>query len=331
MYQLTLERPTGIKDEAWQAIAATQRRLGAALDAQDRPLAVGTAKELVEAIAKTVMSTRGQAAGALMDYDKCVTEAHKALNRLPGPDLSDDQTLRQLVQSAKGIATQLSAIRNAYGTGHGRSEQPPVNEEMVHLCLDGALLWSRWALRRLGVLTLSMPEPLIQDLEYGTFYGGDLAKRLNSAGLAELDPAVQRRVGLAVAQRAMRETFVVRREGVEACAQSGDLTIWPDAYRSAVFEGLFIDPSGRLTADDWSTEWASRVLTPLPAEQVIELIEGLRTKLAETSEPSLALDPFAGDYGLEQRLRAGAVYLPPGARDDWQLLAREVAVAVERA
>lgn len=329
VYQLTLERPTGIKDEAWRGIADMLRRLGVALETGDRPLAIGTAKELVEAIAKTVMSTLGQATGALMDFDKCVIGAHKALERLPDPDLSDDQRLRQLVQSAKGIASQLGAIRNAYGTGHGRSEQPVVTEEMVHLSLDGALLWSRWALRRLGVLTLGMPDPLIQDLEHATFYGGDLTKRLSAAGLADLDPPVQRRVGLAVAQRAMRETFVVRREGVEACAQSRDLVLWPSAYRSAVFEGLFIDPSGRLTADDWSTEWASRVLAPLPDQQVIEVINELRSKLAETSEPSLALDPFAGDYGLEQRLKAAAGHLPPAARGDWNLLARQVAVAAE--
>jgi hypothetical protein len=177
-YQLTLERPNGIKNEAWQVIDAQQRRLALALETGDHPLCIGTAKELVEAI-------------------------------------------------AKGLATQLGAIRNAYGTGHGRSEQPAVTEEMVHLCLDGALLWSRWALRRLGVLTLSMPEPLIQDLEHAHFRRGDLAKRLDAAGLAALDPPVQRRIGLAVAQRAMRETFVVRHDGVEECARSRDLTIWP--------------------------------------------------------------------------------------------------------
>lgn len=331
VYQLTLERPSGIKDEAWLVIEAQQRRLAMALGAGDHPLCVGTAKELVETIAKTVMSTRGQATGALMEFDKCVIHAHKALERLPDPHLNNDQKVRQLVQSAKGIATQLGAIRNAYGTGHGRSEQPAVTEEMVHLCLDGALLWSRWALRRLGVLTLSMPEPLIQDLEHTTFRRGDLAKRLDAANLATLDPPVQRRIGLAVAQRAMRETFVVRHDGVEECAQSRDLTIWPVAYRSAVFEGLFIDPGGRLTVDEWSAEWASRVLAPLPPEEVIALIDSLRSKLAETSAPSLAQDPFAGDYGLEQRLKVSAAYLPPAARDDWLLLAREVAVAAENA
>lgn len=329
VYQLTLERPSGIKDEAWREIEAQQRRLALALETGDHPLCVGTAKELVEAIAKIVMSTRGQATGALMDFDKCVIQAHKALERLPDPDLSDDQKLRQLVRSAKGIATQLGAIRNAYGTGHGRSEQPAVSEEMVHLCLDGALLWSRWALRRLGVLTLSMPEPLIQDLEHATFRRGDLARRLDAARMAPLDSAVQRRIGLAVAQRAMRETFVVRHDGVEECALSRDLTIWPAAYRSALFEGLFIDPSGRLTVDEWSAEWAARVLAPLPPNEVIALIGSLRSKLAETSAPSLAQDPFAGDFGIEQRLRAGASYLAPAARDYWLLLAHEVAVAAE--
>jgi hypothetical protein len=83
--------------------------------------------------------------------------------------------------------------------------------------------------------------------------------------------------------------------------------------------------------DEWSADWAPRVLAPLPPEEVIALIDSLRSKLAETSALSLAQDPFAGDYDLEQRLNASAAYLPPAARDGWLLLAREVAVAAENA
>jgi hypothetical protein len=53
-YQLTLERPNGIKNEAWQVIDAQQRRLALALETGDHPLCIGTAKELVEAIAKGI-------------------------------------------------------------------------------------------------------------------------------------------------------------------------------------------------------------------------------------------------------------------------------------
>jgi hypothetical protein len=83
--------------------------------------------------------------------------------------------------------------------------------------------------------------------------------------------------------------------------------------------------------DEWSADWVSRVLAPLRPEEVMALIDSLRSKLAETSAPSLAQDPFAGDSDLEQRLKSSAAYLSPAARDGWLLLAREVAVAAEYA
>ncbi|WP_165970465.1 abortive infection family protein [Actinomadura sp. 6K520] len=325
-YQLTLERAVGITDEAWKVIEETQRRLARALEAADHPLALGVAKEMVETIAKIVLATRGEVAGSQMDYDKCVTAAHKALVRLPGQHLSNEPVLKQLVQSAKGIATQLAPVRNAYGTGHGRAEQPDIPEEMLHLCLDGALLWSRWALRRLGVLTLAMPEPLIRDLKSGTFYGGTLAPGLKAALQTEGDDAVLRRLGMAVGQRAMRDTHVVQMEGVQACAESNDLHVWPATYRAALFEGLFIDATGRPTVSTWSAEWASRVIAPLDEDEAGAVIKDLETKLADTNIDDLTA---AFENGAFCRLLHHSYrYLPPRAQEAWTLLLDYIVLAV---
>lgn len=326
VYQLTLERAVGISDEAWKVIEDTQWRLARALEVSDHPLALGVAKEMVETIAKIVLATRGEVAGTQMDFDKCVTAAHKVLVRLPGQHLSNEPVLKQLVQSAKGIATQLAPVRNAYGTGHGRAEQPDIPEEMLHLCLDGALLWSRWALRRLGVLTLGMPQPLIQDLEHGTFYGGTLTPRLQAALKTESDSAVLRRLGMAVGQRAMRNTYVVQVEGVEACAESDDLDVWPSTYRTALFEGLFISAAGRPTVSEWSARWATRVIAPLSEDEISAVINDLDGKLADTNVHDLT-----AAFGKEMcchLLHESRHYLPLQAQSAWMFLLDDIVLRV---
>src|SRR3712207_6471320 len=86
------------------------------------------------------------------------------------------------------------------------------------------MLWTRWALRRLGHLLFGMPTSLVNDLDQGaTFYSGLRTARLEATGLDRLAEPDQRRVGLAVAQRAMRGTLLAAREGVRACADSDDL------------------------------------------------------------------------------------------------------------
>ncbi|WP_433335045.1 abortive infection family protein [Spirillospora sp. CA-294931] len=326
MYLLTLERAVGITDEAWKVVEVTQWRLARALEASDHPLALGVAKEMVETIAKIVLATRGEVAGSQMDFGECVTAAHKALARLPGPHLSNEPVLKQLVQSAKGIATQLAPVRNAYGTGHGRAEQPDIPEEMLHLCLDGALLWSRWALRRLGVLTLGMPEPLIRDLKSGIFHGGALTPRLKAALQNEGDAAVLRRLGMAVGQRAMMDTHVVRVEGVQACAESDDLDIWPPAYRTALFEGLFIDATGRPTVSIWSAEWASRVIAPLGEDEASVVIGDLENKLADTNIDDLTT--AFENKAFCHRLHYSGRCLPPRAQQAWGHLLDYIVLAV---
>jgi hypothetical protein len=92
-----------------------------------------------------------------------------------------------------------------------------------------------------------MPTPLINDLlGGGIFRSGLLTERLESADLAHLEPEVQRRIGVAVGQRAMRETFVIRRDGIEECAERDAPEIWPTAYREGAFEGLFVNPHGQV-------------------------------------------------------------------------------------
>jgi hypothetical protein len=315
---LKLDRPTGIEDPSWAAITATIERLDRAINSGDLSQAVGVAKELVESVARSVLVVRGEVVPENAVFTGVVAKAHEVLERQPGKGLTQAEPLRSVMQNAKAMACKLGDLRNSYGTGHGRALEPRVTDELSQICIDAALMWSRWALRRLNALALGMPTPLINDLlGGGIFRSGLLTERLASADLAHQEPEVQRRIGVAVGQRAMRETFVVRQDGIEECAERDEPEIWPAAYREGAFEGLFVNPFGQLTVDSWSARWAPRLIAPL--ENPADIIDKLAARIGELAQPDL---PPYGDTrdALIQDLRAGSRFLPAGSQSSWNSL-----------
>jgi len=315
---LRLERPSGIEDQSWAAITAMLDRLSRAIGARDLSLAVGAAKELVEAVAKCVLVVRGEVVAENAKFTNVVAKAHEVLERQPGKGLTQAEPLRTIMQSAKTMASKLGDLRNSYGTGHGRPVEPEVTEELGQVCVDAALLWSRWALRRLQALAQGMPAPLISDLlEGGIFRSGLLTERLASADLAHLEPEVQRRIGVAVGQRAMQETFVVRQDGIEQCAEHDAPDVWPTAYREGAFEGLFVNPHGQLTVDSWSARWAPRLIAPL--ENPAAVIDQLAARINELPQAEYPSYGDARDKVISE-LRSGTKFLPAGSRPSWDNL-----------
>jgi hypothetical protein len=89
----------------------------------DPELAIGTAKELVETVAKTILQHAGQPAGKNDDLPKVVRAAAKVLelDREAVPDAAKAaETIRRLLSNLATISNGLAELRNAYGTGHGR-------------------------------------------------------------------------------------------------------------------------------------------------------------------------------------------------------------------
>lgn len=293
----------------WNAIDDVQQRLIRAVDLDDRPLVIGCCKELVESIAKATISMRGDVV-IEMDFTKLVSAAHKLLGRQPGPELADDPELRNLSQGLKSIVLQFGELRNRVGTGHGRTYAPEIQAEVTDVAVDAALLWSRWALARLSQLSLGRPESLIDDLNHANFTAGKLADRLQASNLADLDEDTQRRLGIAVGQRAMRETFLVRQEGVEACAASGDLMRWPDSYRRGVVLGLLIDRDGYATASAWSAPILVQLIESIPDKSFLEGVlgkvskTGPRTRFVGLTHPGGGVDVVQGMRDAGRRLGA---------------------------
>ncbi|WP_329169464.1 abortive infection family protein (plasmid) [Streptomyces sp. NBC_01267] len=221
--------------------------MSAAVTSDDRPLIVGSAKELVESVARVTLVSYGRVVADGDEYDKVLGLAHRVIEHVIGPAVPGNHPLRQIPDAAKKMAGQLRELRNAYGTGHGRAVVHGITDEVAEAAVHAALLWTRWALSRLQTVLLGAVSPLVSDLQSGTvFYGGDLAARLEAANVPRLEKSEQHRLGVAVGQRAANETNNVRVEGIRACANQPEQ--WPDAYREGVVQGLFVNEDGQAHA-----------------------------------------------------------------------------------
>lgn len=97
------------------------RRLTQAAE-NDPSLAVGTAKELVETICKTILETRGVSTND-RELPKLVRTTAKELALLPDaiPDKAKGyEVILRVLSSLNQVAQGMAELRNLYGTGHGR-------------------------------------------------------------------------------------------------------------------------------------------------------------------------------------------------------------------
>lgn len=262
-----ITRPDYLSSDHWACVDREASRLARSLDAGDASQALSDIKCLVESVARITLDIAGTPADPNGSFDGMVNQAHNLLSGQPGRELANQAPFGRIAVQASKIARNLGDVRNEFGGGHGRARTPDLRDEMVNLALDGGLLWTRWALRRLGYFSEGRPDPLISDLivHPQTFRSGDLARRLLAANVPALETRHQRSIGVAVGQRVMRQTFVVRRDGLDPCLESGELTPWTRDYRIGVAYGLWFDPDDQLT------------LTALSVKEALQVLERCRT------------------------------------------------------
>jgi hypothetical protein len=327
-----VERPQYLADGYWVCIKLEADRLLRSLDAKDASQALGDLKCLVESVAKVVLDINGTPPASNDDFQPIVTKAHNLLAKQPGYELVDTSPFGVMATQSSKIARNLAEIRNNYGGGHGRFRAPDLADEMLHMALDGSLMWVRWALRRVGYFAEGRPTQLIDALvgvQRQTFYAGVLKMRLMAANLQSLETQHQRSIGVAVGQRAAGGTFVVRADGVELCAGSDDVEVWPQEYRFGVAWGLWIDANGRVSI---SSAWLRDTMRLLdPVADRIEDLTGLVDEIvaARIVVPGMA---DAGDdedilrsvqdlAGAVQELEEWIPTRPDAEAPDWKRLA----------
>lgn len=90
----------------------------------DPSLAIGTAKEMLETMCKTILEERGFTIDPSWDIPALLKETRKTLKLLP-----DDipaaargaETIKRLLNNLGQLGIGLSELRNLYGSGHGRA------------------------------------------------------------------------------------------------------------------------------------------------------------------------------------------------------------------
>lgn len=88
----------------------------------DPRLAIGTAKELIESVCKTILKDRGVTVERSWDVVKLVKTALKELDLTPDdiPDAAKGaETIKRLLMNLATVTQGLAEIRNLFGTGHG--------------------------------------------------------------------------------------------------------------------------------------------------------------------------------------------------------------------
>lgn len=143
-FELTQEgnlRTAGAVDLSTGGRAALDEQLARLLKAEDDPaLALGAAKDLLEAVAKFVLHELGWPHDPKDDFSKVWYFARERLGLLPqqaatGPA---QKQVQQILQSTWTIALKVSEMRNAHGTGHGRTLPTGVTAEIAQMVVREA-------------------------------------------------------------------------------------------------------------------------------------------------------------------------------------------------
>lgn len=108
----------------------------------DPALAIGTAKDLLEAVAKFVLAELDWQVSPQADFGELWHLARERLELLPSQQIRQDAPggpqARKIVQSAWTIAEQVNDLRALQGTGHGRILPTGVTPEMARMVVREA-------------------------------------------------------------------------------------------------------------------------------------------------------------------------------------------------
>lgn len=93
----------------------------------DPELAIGTSKEFLESVTKTVLQAKGEAWGSGDSFPSLVKQALKVLKVVPdgiSRQPETEQAIRVLINNLGSSVDKLAELRNWHGTGHGKDAQP---------------------------------------------------------------------------------------------------------------------------------------------------------------------------------------------------------------
>ncbi|WP_432799225.1 abortive infection family protein [Poriferisphaera sp. WC338] len=117
-------------------------RMERAVEHRDYDLAIGTAKELIETVCKTILENYQVEIGRTLDFSNLVRTTLEKLNLAPKniPDEAKaSNSIKGILGSMANIASGLAYLRNHYGSGHGRSAtRKGLNSRHARLAIGAA-------------------------------------------------------------------------------------------------------------------------------------------------------------------------------------------------
>jgi hypothetical protein len=120
----------------------------------DPALAIGSTKELLESVLKTILGIHG-ANLSNEDMPKLLKRAQAALGLEPkdvDPSMLGSEPLRRLLSSLAQIVIAVTELRNLYGTGHGKSNAPGLDSASTNLVVGGGITAASYMMERYRIL-----------------------------------------------------------------------------------------------------------------------------------------------------------------------------------
>lgn len=118
----------------------------------DPALLIGTAKDLLESVAKFVLEESGMSVPSSASFDSLWHLARERLGVLPervDKTLPGFKAIRAIHQSSWAIARNVNDLRNLQGTGHGHTLPTGVSEDLALLVVREACSVAEYMLRQL--------------------------------------------------------------------------------------------------------------------------------------------------------------------------------------
>jgi len=145
--------PLGVADMTTGGRDALDEQLDRMRRASDDPaLLIGTAKDLLEAVAKFVLEELGALYNPKADFAELWYLARSRLGIHPKQvdgSLPGASVIQTVMQSAWNIADSVNQLRNLQGTGHGRTLPTGVTAEMALLVVREACSIAEYVLMTL--------------------------------------------------------------------------------------------------------------------------------------------------------------------------------------
>jgi Abortive infection C-terminus len=107
----------------WSHLSEQIERMQDAVET-DPALAIGTAKELIETVCKTILEERGKPVTGTPDIPTLTKALLKELNLVPDgikESTRGSDAIKSILRSLGTIGNDLSQLRGLYGTGHGQT------------------------------------------------------------------------------------------------------------------------------------------------------------------------------------------------------------------